>query len=81
MERAPDILTMEDMLAVFKVTDTYGISREAVSVPLEKADPGAVHMADRDLTIIVPRTLSIEQFAKTLSRELERLGYQKREPE
>ena len=81
MERGTDILTMQDMLTVFNVTDAYGISREAVSVPLEKKDPGAVHIAGRDLEIIVPRSFSIEEFAKTLSRELERLGYQKSEPE
>ena len=37
-----DIIGMREMGAIFSVTDGFGISREQISVPLEKEDPGVV---------------------------------------
>ena len=32
----PEIIGMDDMLAVYEITDLFGIDRESISVPLEK---------------------------------------------
>ena len=37
---ADGIIGMEDMDAIFSVTDSFGIHRESVSVELSKEDPG-----------------------------------------
>jgi hypothetical protein len=36
-----EIITMEDMAAVYEVTDELGIDRESINVELGKEDPGA----------------------------------------
>ena len=41
------IITMEDMAAVFAVTDDFGIHRESVSVELAREDPGEVSVTER----------------------------------
>ncbi|MEX2598202.1 MAG: hypothetical protein WD533_00935 [Dehalococcoidia bacterium] len=35
-----DIITMEDMQAVYEITDELGIDRESINVELGKEDPG-----------------------------------------
>ncbi len=70
------MIGMAEMLAIFSATDDYGISREAISVPLEKADPGGVIRSGAgQLEITVPRTETLAPFITRLRRDLEALGY------
>ena len=71
-----DIIGMREMSAIFGVTDTYGVDRERMSVPLEKQDPGAVRrLPSGELEIVVPLTVPIEAWLETLQAGLEELGY------
>ena len=52
---AEDLITMEDMAAIFEVTDALGIHRESVRVELNKEDPGSIHrVADGMVEITLP---------------------------
>lgn len=51
---AEDIIGMEDMMAIYEVTDRFGIDRESISVPLEKAGAGRVAREPRG--VIQPRS-------------------------
>ena len=70
------IIGMEDMEAIFSVTDAFGIHRESVRVELTKEDPGLV---ERDtggmVEITVPESGTIQEFSRRLKDELEGLGY------
>ena len=70
-----DIITMDDMEGVFSITDAFGISREAVSVPLGKEDPGSVTKVKGVIEIIIPKTTPLEDFLPVLDRTLRDLGY------
>lgn len=70
-----DIISMDDMEGVFSVTDAFGISREAVAVPLGKEDPGSVTKVKGGLEIAVPKTVPLEDFLHTLEDSLRSLGY------
>ena len=70
------IITMQDMEAIFSVTDSLGIHRESVSVELTKEDPGSiVKGASGKLEITVPASVAVEEFAGRLQLELTSLGY------
>ena len=72
------IIGMEDMEGVFSVTDAFGISREAVSVPLGKEDPGSVtKLKGGGLEIVIPRGSPLEAFLEALAEKLRTLGYVK----
>ncbi len=72
-----DIITMADMEAIFQVTDAYGIHRERVSVPLEKADPGEVRrLPTGEVEIVVPASVPVEQWQVELRQRLEAMGFQ-----
>ncbi|MBF8299477.1 MAG: hypothetical protein HW397_526 [Dehalococcoidia bacterium] len=76
MQLPPNIISMADMEAVFSVTDAFGISREAVSVALEKADPGSIaRLRDGSLEIVIPITIPIEAFVQHLGKRLVEFGY------
>ena len=71
-----DIIGMQDMMAVYEVTDRFGIDREAISVPLEKAEAGSVsRQSDGGIEVTVPAHIPIRQWLPTLEGELERLGF------
>ena len=71
-----DIIGMQDMMAIYEVTDRFGIDREAISVPLEKAEAGGVsRQSHGGIEVIVPATIPIRQWIPTLEAELERLGF------
>ena len=71
-----DIISMYDMGVIFDVTDSMGIDRESVSVELGKEDPGNVRKIGADvIEIVVPISVPIEEWAKTLNAELEQLGF------
>ncbi len=71
-----DIIGMQDMIAIYEVTDRFGIDREAISVPLEKAETGGVsRQSNGGIEVVVPAKIPIQQWLPTLERELERLGF------
>ncbi len=75
-----DIIGMDDMMAVFEVTDRFGIDREQISVPLEKSGLGAVRKdASGGVEIVVPAQVPTREWLPTLQAELERLGFQLQE--
>ncbi|MCH7622363.1 MAG: hypothetical protein IH870_10755 [Chloroflexi bacterium] len=73
----PDqLINMEDMGVIFLVTDIMGIHRESVRVELTKEDPGLVQSGpNRSVEITIPATGTVEEFAETLQKELEGMGY------
>ncbi len=71
-----DIIGMQDMIAIYDVTDRFGIDREAISVPLEKAETGGVsRQSHGGIEVMVPAKIPIRQWLATLEGELERLGF------
>ena len=71
-----DIIGMQDMMAIYEVTDRFGIDRESISVPLEKAEPGGVsRQSQGGIEVTVPAKIPIRQWLPTLEAELERLGF------
>ena len=73
---ADDIIGMDDMMAVYEVTDRFGIDRESISVPLEKDGAGAVsRQINGDVEITVPLTIPVRDWLPTLLDELVRLGF------
>ena len=71
-----DMLSMDDMRAVFGVTDAFDIDREVIRVDLAKEDPGHVAQgSDGNLAIVVPLTTSVEAWLPVFKAELEKLGY------
>ncbi len=70
------IIDMEDMDAIFSVTDELGIHRESVRVELAKENPGSIGRGANGLIeITVPETGAIQDFAQRLQAELEEMGY------
>ena len=77
-----DIIGMEDMMAVYEVTDQFEIDRETISVPLEKEGSGSVQrQPNGGAEIIVPATVPVREWLPTLKGELERAGFQLAETE
>ena len=75
-----DVIAMADMRAIFNVTDAFGLDREAVSVALEKSDPGAItRAANGTLEITVPLSQSLDAFVERLRAELSAMGYEEKE--
>ena len=71
-----DIIGMQDMIAIYEVTDRFGIDREAISVPLEKAEAGGVsRQSHGGIEVTVPANIPIRQWLPTLEAQLEMLGY------
>ena len=79
----PDvIINMDDMAAIFSVTDAMGIHRESVSVELTREDPGAINRSGAGvIELTVPETRSAEDFASELKTALEAMGYVAAEPQ
>ena len=72
------MITMADMGFVFSVTDSMGIDRENISIPLGKEKQGNVRVLDNgEIEIILPVEPSTEEWSKTLMACLESLGYEK----
>ena len=72
-----EVIGMDDMAAVFEVTDSLGIHRESVSVELSKEDPGSMERrADGKVEITLPVTESVDSFCTRLRTDLEALGYE-----
>ena len=74
---AEELITMEDMAAIFEVTDALGLHRESVRVELSKEDPGSIQrVADGMVEITLPVNESVEIFCKKLRIDLEAMGFE-----
>ena len=73
---ADEIITMDDMAAIFAVTDDMGIHRESVRVELTKEDPGSIAQGAGGLIeITIPSSTPSQNFAEELKAQLESMGY------
>ena len=71
------LITMEDMAAIFEVTDALGIHRESVRVELNKEDPGSIQrVADGMVEITLPANESVQVFCRKLRIDLEAMGFE-----
>ena len=74
---AEELIGMDDMAAIFEVTDALGIHRESVRVELTKEDPGSIQrVADGMVEITLPVNESAEVFCRKLRIDLEAMGFQ-----
>ena len=74
---AEELIGMEDMAAIFEVTDALGIHRESVRVELTKEDPGSIQkVADGLVEITLPVNESAEIFCRKLRIDLEAMGFE-----
>ena len=70
------IITMEDMAAIYEVTDELGIDREAINVELGKEDPGywakghGGMMQREVIEITLPLTVRLDEWLPTLREGL-----------
>ncbi len=72
-----EVIGMDDMAAVFAVTDSLGIHRESVSVELSKEDPGSLERRDNaKVEITLPVTESVDSFCRRVRTQLEAMGYE-----
>lgn len=72
-----EVIGMDDMAAVFDVTDSLGIHRESVRVELSKEDPGSLERLDNGIVeITLPVTEPVEAFCARLRTDLEAMGYE-----
>jgi hypothetical protein len=74
----PRPIRQSDMDAVFALTDTLGIHRESIVVPLGRRDPGGVRrLPNGVLEITVPETDPVEPWIDgALRAALADLGYE-----
>lgn len=71
-----EIITMDDMAAIFSVTDEMGIHRESVRVELTKEDPGSITQAVGDIVeITIPESRTALDFATEVRTALEAMGF------
>ena len=74
---AEELIGMQDMEAIFEVTDALGIHRESVRVELTKEDPGSIQrVADGMVEITLPVNESVEIFCRKLRIDLEAMGFE-----
>ena len=71
-----EIIGMEDMMAIYEVTDRFEIDRETISVPLEKAGDGSVTAnEDGSIEIDAPVSMPIRDWQPTLEDGIQGLGF------
>ncbi len=74
-----ETITMDDMAAVYDVTDDLGIDREAINVELTKEDPGSWGKGDGGMmkreviAITLPLTQPLGAWLPALKQGLEAL--------
>ena len=74
---ADEIIGMDDMMAIYEVTDRYGVDRESISVPLERSGPGqAERLAGGLLEITAPADVATRDWLPTLDAALRGLGFE-----
>lgn len=71
-----EIIGMEDMMAIYEVTDRFEIDRETISVPLEKAGDGSVTAnEDGSIEIIAPVSMPMSNWQPMLEDGIRGLGF------
>ena len=69
-------------MAVYEVTDLFGIDRETISVPLEREGQGRVsRVADGGVEITVPAETTTRDWLPSLAEELLALCFEPRDEE
>ena len=77
-----EIIGMDDMMAIYEITDLFGIDRESISVPLERAGAGSVAgEPGGDIEIVAPEAVTTREWLHTLRSSLHELGFELQEPE
>ena len=62
-----DVVTMREIDAIFEVTDTLGIHREQLTIPLGPESPGRVRtLANGKLEIVVEAVRPFDEWVKEL---------------
>ncbi len=73
---ADDIISMDDMMALYEVTDRFGIDREQISVPLEKSGGGSLSLLPSGaVEITVPANVSTRDWLPVLEADLKSKGF------
>ena len=76
------IIGMDDMMALYEVTDRFGIDREAITVPLERQGRGAVSRdPDGAVEITAPAAVPTRDWLPDLEDELLALGFEPQDDE
>ena len=71
-----EIIGMDDMAAIYEVTDRFGIDRETISVPLEKVGDGSVTANDDgSIEVVAPASMTVEDWQPTLDATIRELGF------
>ena len=70
-------VTIEDMRAIFEITDAMGIHREQLKVPLAPAGSGTVERTDAGaIRIVVPADRSLPDWLPELRAAPEAFGFE-----
>jgi hypothetical protein len=70
----PTAVTLKEIERIFTITDSLGISREALVIPLRPADAGRVsRISGGRLEIVIPRDADFEQWLNELEQQLRSL--------
>ena len=70
------IIGMDDMMAIYEVTDRFDIDRETISVPLEKAGGGSVTAnEDGSIEIVAPVSMPMRDWQRMLEDGIRGLGF------
>lgn len=70
-----EIIGMDDMKAIYEVTDRFGIDREIITVPLAKTGSGSVIGCDDEkLEIVLPAIISTKDWLPVLESKLIEMG-------
>ena len=73
---ADDIISMDDMMALYEVTDRYGVDREHISVPLEKSGAGSLDLQPSGaVEITIPADMPTRDWLPDLEEDLRSKGF------
>ncbi|MGH7789750.1 MAG: hypothetical protein ACRERC_22975 [Candidatus Binatia bacterium] len=65
------VVTLKEIEQVFEVLEEFGLSREAVVIPLKPAQPGGVRLLPDDrLEIILDSEIPLEQWLVEVRRQI-----------
>jgi len=68
------VIRLPEIEEIFTVLERLGISREAVTIPLKKRDPGGVRiLPDQKVEIVVPESVTMTAWLDTLEASLREL--------
>jgi len=68
------VIRLPEIEEIFTVLERLGISREAVTIPLKKRDPGSVQLlADQKVEIVVPESITVTAWLGELETKLRAL--------